>query len=276
MKQCPVCKTTYTDDTLRYCLADGTSLGDPEESQATVLRKGAAQAEDTVFMRPAGEQGREEIPQPTIAAQQPAGEKVRIEIPQPTISAPRPTFHAQLPEFHPVENSSVRSSGGIYKVLAVVLVLGILGVFVVAAAAFIYFQSGTPERASMDNNKETKGSTQSPTPQKDDTEELREQIANLERRLNDPKQSDQTTGPASIPFKARTTARVNSPNDLYLALRTLPNSQAGARILKIPHGEVISVGECSNPSRLGNRTGRWCQASYGGSSGWVFDAFLIY
>ena len=26
MKQCTVCKTTYTDDTLRFCLADGASL----------------------------------------------------------------------------------------------------------------------------------------------------------------------------------------------------------------------------------------------------------
>ena len=26
MKQCTVCKTTYTDDTLRFCLADGGSL----------------------------------------------------------------------------------------------------------------------------------------------------------------------------------------------------------------------------------------------------------
>src|SRR5437763_7594070 len=31
MKQCPVCKTTYTDESLRYCLADGTTLSFSEE-----------------------------------------------------------------------------------------------------------------------------------------------------------------------------------------------------------------------------------------------------
>src|SRR5688500_17775866 len=37
MKQCPVCKTTYTDTTLRYCLADGAALGE-DSGEPTLVR----------------------------------------------------------------------------------------------------------------------------------------------------------------------------------------------------------------------------------------------
>ena len=36
MKQCPTCRTTYTDESLRFCLADGSSL-DPVPGNETAL-----------------------------------------------------------------------------------------------------------------------------------------------------------------------------------------------------------------------------------------------
>src|SRR5215211_2144455 len=39
MKQCPTCGTNYADDTLRFCLEDGTPLVDGVE-QPTVIRPG--------------------------------------------------------------------------------------------------------------------------------------------------------------------------------------------------------------------------------------------
>ena len=39
MKQCPTCGTNYADDTLRFCLEDGTPLTD-ESDQETVVRPG--------------------------------------------------------------------------------------------------------------------------------------------------------------------------------------------------------------------------------------------
>jgi hypothetical protein len=39
MKQCPVCKTTYTDESLRYCLADGATLSFTEEPTVLSARK---------------------------------------------------------------------------------------------------------------------------------------------------------------------------------------------------------------------------------------------
>src|SRR5688572_9490729 len=39
MKQCPACGTTYTDETLRFCLTDGGVLVEVAEAE-TVLRPG--------------------------------------------------------------------------------------------------------------------------------------------------------------------------------------------------------------------------------------------
>ena len=36
MKQCPQCRTTYTDDTLKFCLADGTFLSEMGEEETAV------------------------------------------------------------------------------------------------------------------------------------------------------------------------------------------------------------------------------------------------
>ena len=44
MRQCPHCRTTYTDDTLRYCLSDGTPL---------VMMPGGAEAETVISYHPA-------------------------------------------------------------------------------------------------------------------------------------------------------------------------------------------------------------------------------
>src|SRR5688500_12326195 len=40
MKLCPNCKTTYSDDTLRFCLADGTSLIPTSSAEKTVEMSG--------------------------------------------------------------------------------------------------------------------------------------------------------------------------------------------------------------------------------------------
>ena len=40
MKRCPSCNTTYTDDSLRFCLADGGILEDVDTEAETVFRPG--------------------------------------------------------------------------------------------------------------------------------------------------------------------------------------------------------------------------------------------
>ena len=41
MKLCPKCKTTYSDDTLRFCLSDGTSLISMPAAEETIEMTGA-------------------------------------------------------------------------------------------------------------------------------------------------------------------------------------------------------------------------------------------
>ena len=232
MKQCPVCKTTYTDTTLLYCLADGSKLTEPDDEQPTVVDRW------------------EPVPATVVGIG----------------NAP-----------------AVKPSGiGPYiKVLIVLVGLLVVSAFIVAAGVLFYLASG--DRAS-NNQKDRVVFVASPTPESTSTQadddlersekELMEQIANLEKMIREQSESDD---PDDIPLAAYSkTARVNSPNDGFLALRVYPNSQAGSRILQIPHGANIKVGMCLNTSRLGNRSGRWCQASYNGYSGWVFDAFIVY
>ncbi len=247
MKQCPVCKTNYTDDTLSFCLSDGQQLvALPDDFPTVVNRTG----------------------EPTAVFGQ--GDKMRVEIPQPVISQPAAAA-ASVP---------APASGGGFKVfigaLAVILVLAAI---VVVAGLAIYFGSRGGDVTSKNTVNRTATPTPQPSPTTDDGGELRKQIANLEKRLNEQKNSNRLANiQNTIPNQPTSsiTARVNSPSDGFLALRSLPNSEAGERIMKIPHGATVSIGACGPVTRPANRSGRWCQASYNGYSGWVFDAYVTY
>ena len=235
MKQCPSCGTTYTDPSLSYCLSDGAALADlsPTE-QATVVRSG--------------------------------GDALRVDIPQ-TQPIVTPQTMAQQP------------SGGSSTVLKVViglLVLALLAIVGLGVAGVLYYNASggrdNPVVTNINTNKATP--SPSPAPSINETEELRKQIADLEKKLNEQKNTNKPVDiPLTLPNQTSTrSARVNSPGDRFLALRTYPSSSVGDRVLKIPHGASITVGGCLAPSG----GGRWCRASYNGYSGWVFDKYLNY
>src|ERR1035437_6457062 len=249
MKQCPVCKTTYTDESLRYCLADGTTLSDLSGEQATVAHQ-QIDTDATIFMPP-------------------RGDKLRVEIPSDSSRSVPPKIGST-----PVADRG--SSGVMVKVLLAVIGVVVLGLIAIAAVALIYLYSRGPDRAAVPNvsinansDKRTAASP-TPMPTADDTNELREQIANLEKKLNEQRTSNKPMDvPLSLPNQptsTTSTARVNSPGDGFLALRTFPSSDIGSRIMAIPHGAMITVGGCLITSRIGNKTGRWCRASYRGYS----------
>lgn len=248
MKQCPSCRTTYTDDTLLFCLADGSSL--------------VAHDEETTFVRSS-------LAEPTVMLGRDSPVRVDIEqaeIPTRVVSHPR-TYSAAEPQ---------RSSGILLKVLMGVIGIGILAALAVVAGGLIYFNSKTDTATLTTAN--SKGAA-SPTPGKDENEELREQIANLAKKLDEQKKmSNQANVPLKLPDRSTTTtsATVNSPGDGFLALRSLPNSEAGERIARIPHGARITIGACGPVITPVKRRGRWCQATYNGLDGWVFDAYLTY
>ncbi len=250
MKQCPACQTSYTDETLAYCLSDGQPLVPIADDFATIVnRTGEATA---VFGQ---------------------GDKMRVEIPQETVApgATAPGFVSTVPD--------PSSGGGLKVIVGVLAVILVLAAIVVIGALAFYFGSKGGDVTSKNAVNRAATPAPSPLPTTDDKEELRQQIANLEKRLNDQKNSNR---PANIQLTmpklptSTTAARVNSPGDGFLALRSLPNSEAGERILKIPHGATISIGACGPVTRPVNRSGRWCQASYNGYSGWVFDAYLVF
>ncbi len=242
MKQCPVCKTTYPDETLRFCLADGATLTDLGGEQPTVVRPGAA--------------------------------PMRVEIPQQTQAfAAAPT----IPQAYSSPTNG--SSGNGMKILLAAVILGVLAIAGLGLGALVYFRSGGNEvTANTNSNSGNRSVLPSPTssPTSNQNDERDQRIANLERQLKEQKNANRstnaTTPPANQPPTKGSIARVNSPGDGFLALRTMPSSTAGERILQIPHGATVSVGSCLG----GGRGGRWCRASYNGYSGWVFDSYLIY
>lgn len=231
MKQCPACRTTYTDDTLYYCLADGNTLADLGE-------------------------------QPTVVHQA-SGGGMRVDVPQPI---QQPVQYAQ----------PAAGGGGMKAFLIVGGVLAMVVMAVVGAGAIMYFNRGS---VSGVTNAQSTTPSKSVSPTPDPNKDLRDQIANLEKQIADQKKGSVN---ANVPLKmpetstTQTTAKANSPGDGFLALRTLPSAQIGERIAKIPHGATVSIGGCGPVIRPVQRSGRWCQASYNGMSGWVFDAYLTY
>ncbi len=247
MKQCPKCGTTYTDPSLSYCLADGSLLTESTEQQT--------------FVKPAGEAARQ------------VGVEAAREVPANYIPSATPT-----------------GSGSQW--LKVILLVGLVLVMLLGAAgiagALIYFNKGSRTSAVNSSNTGSNGPIATPTVSPTnsnasanvESEKLREQIANLEKKLDEQKNSGLPAAnvPAAPdqPLITSSTARVNSPSDGFLALRTLPGSDIGERILRVPNGASVAIGGCLPRSRVGSKPGRWCRASYNRYSGWVFDAWLIY
>ncbi|MBK9154387.1 MAG: SH3 domain-containing protein [Chloracidobacterium sp.] len=234
MKQCSVCKTTYTDDSLSFCLSDGSPLTAAEAEQETVVRK-------------VGHGG------------------LKVDLPPDQVTWVSPEKRAQPAK---ASNTWVK----VLAIIAVVVILGVAGIGIVGA--LIYFQpgmngSGTPSPSPM----QSPTGTPATDPEKD---RLREEIANIQRQLDEQKRN---AGPGDAEPEddpdIPDVARVNSPNDGFLALRSLPDSDRGIRLAKIPHGTELEIIDCE-PYRksIGGRSGRWCLVEYAGITGWVFDAWL--
>lgn len=145
---------------------------------------------------------------------------------------------------------------------------------------FIYHNGGFDKKEIASNN------LQSPSPSKtqDNTQELKERLANVEKQLSE--QKNTKPGPGTTPFSTPTqsnpslvvvTATVVPTGDGFLALRSAPSAENGAQILKIPTGAIVVLEDCQrNYVTIGGRRGHWCMISYGGETGWAFDAFLKY
>lgn len=201
MKQCLLCKTTYTDDTLQFCLADGSEL-------TTVV---------------------------------------------------------------PGPRESGRKSSSLFKVLVIAAILTLLGLAVVGLAGFAYFvaTSNTETSAGPSPTPRT-----TPDPEK---ERLQKELSELQKRLEEQNKTPPQKSPDPPKNDGRPTARVDSPNDGFLALRSAPDTEKGTRLAQIPHGAEVYLENCEKETaNIGGRKGRWCMVTYRDDTGWVFDAWLTY
>lgn len=116
MKICPSCNQTYTDETLNFCLSDGTVLNTVNQDNMS---------EPTIFMG-----------QPPITSQNPTVPQTNPTLfqPQPTVSQPNPTV-VQSGQSYPPPNrglsDSVQPRPPVKKSKTWIWVLGILGVLTV-------------------------------------------------------------------------------------------------------------------------------------------------
>jgi hypothetical protein len=170
--------------------------------------------------------------------------------------------------------------GSIGKVLAVVGVLGIfLIVAIVAFVLVLYVGISRSKMSDTGNGNRNAPTSSSPAPTPDNEKQrLQDELANVQKRLaEDEKNTNRAVSSQPTPNSLGTiSARVNSPSDGFLALRSQPNSSSNL-IVKIPHGNAVTVENCNrNKVTIGGRTGRWCLISWNGYQGYVFDAWLIY
>lgn len=248
MKQCPVCQNTYTDETLQFCLADGAAL--ISVSNTT---------------------------QPTL--QFPGNTNpIRVNIGEETPTIVKPNLPLIQPE--PVKKGGSGLIIGLLVVILAIVILGSAGVI-----GWLLFRDKGDPNTVVNNVKPNSNITNSTQPQKqtpntDENEDLKKKIADLEKQVQD-QQKKNTTVPTinnptttNTPSSNKVTARVNSPNDGFLALRTEPSAETGERILQIPHGATLTVMACL-PKAAGKK-GRWCRVNYSGNVGWAYDGFLIY
>ena len=245
MKQCPNCRNTYTDDSLQFCLADGAPLINTPDLAETVQMSAA-------------------------------NHPLRVNIPPdsaPTVFAQTPFAPSQTVQDQPAKKSFGLIIAG---VLGVLLILGIAGF----AAVFFLFRPAENKNPIVSTSPTpTVLPTVSPTAApNDETARLKEEMANLKKQVENQKKqkANVPTDTASPSDQKLTTARANSPDDGFLALRSEPNSETGYRIAKIPHGATVTVLNCPKPSNVGKMAGRWCRIIYDGQSGWAFDAFMTF
>jgi Bacterial SH3 domain len=250
MKKCPTCKNTYTDDSLAFCLSDGTVL---------------VQNQD------------EEITQQISALNNP----IRVNIAQD--SSPT-TF---TPAIQPTQSKS--GKGWIIGLLVGLFLLVTVGIAGVAGFYFLNNNAAKPN-AVVENKAENKNTSPTPMggnsntanlaiPTPNENEAMKQKLAELEKKLKDQKGKIPTVptlpnSPNVPKVPTVTTAKVNSPGDGFLALRTGPSSETGERIMEIPHGATVTVLACQ--AAVKGRKGKWCKVNYNGNAGWAFDGFMIY
>ena len=241
MKQCPVCKTAYSDDTLVFCLSDGASLAPMSEPPTT-----------------------KQIP----------FDRMRTEIAPVADYSSAPTI-ISAPSSVPKNNKSL-----IYGLLGIVSIL-LLAIIGFAGYIIYKNSDSDRQSLASNSSSPTPASSTAEENTQRLKERLANVERQLSEQKNAPPKQAATPFSASpqpsSPQEESKTATVIPTTDGFLALRSLPNTKNGVQILKIPSGATVEVKSCQkNVVTIGGRRGRWCMISYDGKAGWVYEAFLNY
>ena len=173
-----------------------------------------------------------------------------------------------------------RSGSNVKKAVLVIGITVVLFVFAgIMAALILYSNIGKNRRQATPSPTAAPSRSPSATPNAE-TEKLKGELANLQKKLEEEKAANANS--ARQPTAKRSdneapAARVDSPNDGFLSLRSEPDADLGERIAKIPHGATVELQNCEKDEvTVAGRRGRWCQVTYDGDTGYVFDAWLVY
>src|SRR5882724_2388920 len=132
MKSCPNCKRTYPDDTLAFCLEDGSVLSAPYDSEQTLR-----------------------IPSPRVTAPPPT-QLAPAQAPRASHAA-QSTIHAPAPNFPPLHQSNQPTAGDDSSraslvpwilISGAILVVGIFGVWMVVSRMGTSSSSPRPQVSS--------------------------------------------------------------------------------------------------------------------------------
>ncbi len=168
------------------------------------------------------------------------------------------------------------------KVAIALAIFAVIGAVLIVAAAIMIFVAGDilSARQPVDSpSPPPTAPTPAPSPSPTDAaEELTKKLEELAKKIEE--QNSPIEVP-KIPLKDvlgdDSAATVNSPNDGFLALRSLPSTDIGERIGRIPHGSQVVVVSCDEErERVAGRRGRWCLVEWEQRVGWVFDAWLTF
>lgn len=87
MKYCPNCRTTYTDETLRFCLQDGTQLTEAVDADSDMPTVAFDESATIVSQKPPQRVVRIDVPETPPQNWEPTAQP-RVDEPQPVIIAP--------------------------------------------------------------------------------------------------------------------------------------------------------------------------------------------
>lgn len=201
---------------------------------------------------------------PTVEFNPPVGVNVQSETPA---QFSVPTITTQTP----------RKGISPLLILSILGLLAIVGIAGIAGAYFVFVRKDNSATVvSSPTPTPTTTPVQNSTP--DETRVLKDELEKLKKQVNDQKskKSDSTVSNPPQQTSGTVTARVNSPGDGFLSLRTEPSVKTGTKLIEMPTGAIVQLEDCQRESTVvDTKRGRWCLVSYRGQTGWAFDAWLV-